>query len=179
MTQKACPVNGTVARILLRSLHFSTSGGRQLSCVLPKRGRWHAIRSTLFSPSLTLLTEDYIIIIIVSKVFPNQYHMSIYVHVCPCQREIDAIRSTLLSPSLTLLTEDYIIIIVSKVLPNQFICTVCPLHNSLIYSLNAQGHTQFSKVQPITNELSRTCWRPKIVYQQYVCAYIPLPQSSK
>jgi hypothetical protein len=116
------------AAFILKSLKFSSSGGRQLSC----------------------------------------------------QREVDAIRSTLLLPSLTLLTEDYIIIIiVSKVLPNQFICTVCPLHNSLIYSLNAQGHTQFSKVQPITNELSRTCWRPKIVYQQYVCAYIPLPQSSK
>ncbi|MGK3756207.1 MAG: hypothetical protein ACI8RD_008517, partial [Bacillariaceae sp.] len=58
---------------ILKSHKFSSSGGRQLSC----QRDVNAIRTTLLSPSLTLLTEDYIIIIKVSKVLPNQYHMSI------------------------------------------------------------------------------------------------------
>jgi hypothetical protein len=62
------------AAFILKSLKFSSSGGRQLSC---QREVDAIRRSTLLLPSLTLLTEDYIIIIKVSKVLPNQYHMSI------------------------------------------------------------------------------------------------------
>jgi hypothetical protein len=89
---------------MLKSLIFSSSGGRQLSC----QREVNAIRSTLFSPSLTLLTEDYI----------HHYHHS----------------KQSLSQSIS---------------HAHIIYTVCPSYNSLIYSLNAQGHTKFSKVHPM------------------------------
>ena len=67
------------AAFILKSLKFSSSGGRQLSC----QREVDAIRSTLLLPSLTLLTEDYIIIIKVSKVLPSISHAHIISTVCP------------------------------------------------------------------------------------------------